>query len=453
MNEPKLQSRWHTSRKFLTDLLDLSALEERQLRRLVQAQLASFSGDLLVFAAMPAAVTAIGGSASLLGTVLGAQALSLAFFFVVGGVVGDRFNRRTVAVCADVMCFASQLAMALLFILGDATFWQLLVAQVIQGAGLALSLTALNGLIPEAVASWRLQEANALLAVARAVGAFTGPLVAGGILALGLGPGWAFVADSLTFLASAQCLGRIKLRWRGRGDSHSLASDLRAGWREFWSKSWIWAVVMEFALLNAAAIAPFFVIGPTLPEELLPGPGGWPVILAAMGLGEILGGLVAKVWRPDRPLLAAVLAAAAWGLPLALVTLLAPAAVVAIGVAIGGAGLVLFEALWMTTLQSQVSSGFRSRVASFDFLGSRGLVFLGYVLGGVAADSVGPQLALLGSLVVLAVATCLVASLRSIRTLTVDIETQCESNDDLAGADQSRASAAGRAAVLHGAGL
>jgi len=413
-----------TGRRLLGTFFDLSALRETQLRRLVQAQLASFSGDMLVLAAMPAAVAAVGGSDGALGAVLGVQAFSVALFFVVGGVVGDRFNRRTVAVCADLLCCLSQLATAGVLLLGGATLWQLLVTQVIQGAGLALSLTSLNGLIPEAVAKPRLQEANALLAVARAAGAFLGPVVAGMVFAIGLGVGWAFVADALTFAISAQCLRAISQRRVGAERSQSALSDLRAGWIEFWSQSWIWAVVVEFALLNATVIAPFFVIGPALTEQSLGGPGGWPLILAAMGLGEIFGGLVAKTWHPARPLLAAVLAVLAWGIPLALMILLAPAAIVGLGVVIGGAGLIVFDALWRTALQSRVSPGFRSRVASFDFLGSRVFVSVGFALSGAAAASIGPQLILVGSLIILLAATCVVASLRSVRALTADAPTQ-----------------------------
>lgn len=71
-------------------------LKESAARRVVGADLASLFGDFMVVAAMPFAVLSIGGSPGWVAGVLAAQGLSLAAFLPIGGVLGDRFPRKSV---------------------------------------------------------------------------------------------------------------------------------------------------------------------------------------------------------------------------------------------------------------------------------------------------------------------------------------------------------------------
>src|SRR4051812_7068850 len=107
----------------------LSGLPERPARRLVLAQFASGVGRFMVLAAMPFAVFSIGGSTSEIGIALACEAGVFVSFLLVGGIAGDRLVRRSVLVGSDLLRFASQGSVAMLLILGDAAFWQLVLAQ------------------------------------------------------------------------------------------------------------------------------------------------------------------------------------------------------------------------------------------------------------------------------------------------------------------------------------
>jgi len=398
---------------------DPSVLREGHLRRLVLAQLTSTAGDLMVLAALPFAVLSIGGSIAQVGIALAAQAVVLAALLLLGGVGGDRHPRRSVVIAADLCRFTSQGVMAVLLITGSAELWQLVAAQAVLGGGTAFFMPAMHGLMSQAVPPERLQQANALRGMAVSVGGVVGPAVAAVMLAIA-GPGWAFAADAATFLVSAMLLARVRLpapEAISRSTS-SVRSDLVAGWREFRRTTWVWVIVAEFAVLNSLVFAPFFVFGPTVSVDSLGGAGAWAAILAAMGAGEVAGGLIAMAWRPERPLLAATLAVGLWTIPLLLLATLAPVGLIAAGAAMAGASLALFGALWETILQTRIPVTLRSRLSSYDLLGSFALIPVGYMLGAMQLELFGAGPGLIAAAAIIAVATFAVIAVPSVRRMT-----------------------------------
>lgn len=182
-----------------------------------------------------------------------------------------------------------------------------------------------------------------------------GPAIAG-ILIATAGPGWAFAAGAASFLLSAALLAGVRVRAEQPATAarRSLIGELIEGWTEFCRRTWLWAVVVEFALLNALVFAPFQVLGASVANQSLGGAGAWATILTATGLDALAGGIVALSWRPERPLLAGTLVIASWALPLLLLATAASVGLIAAAVALAGGGLALFSAIWETTLQSHV---------------------------------------------------------------------------------------------------
>jgi len=390
--------------------------------RLVQAQFASGVGRFMVLAAMPFAVFSIGGSTGQVGIALASEAGVYVSLLVVGGVVGDRLPRRSVLVGADLLRFGSQGAVAVLLILGGGAFWQLIVAQILSGAGAAFFGPTMSGFVREVAPEERLQSVNGLRKMADAGAAVAGPALAA-LLVAGAGPGWAFGIDALTFLISAMLFLGVRARpdalapcAKGEGEV-SMVAGIREGWAEFRSRTWLWAVVLEFAVVNALVIAPFFVLGPSMAADAVGGAPGWAIILCALAAGEATGGIVGLIWRPARPLVAASLAATLWAPPLLALAALAPMPLVAAAALVGGAGNALFGVIWETTLQGHVPAGRLSRVMSYDELGSSGALPLGYVAGGVAVGVLGPSAALIWGVAVLFVSTALILAVPSVRML------------------------------------
>jgi MFS family permease len=402
--------------------IGLGVLQERSARRFLTAQLLSISGDFIVIAALPFAVFSIGGSGLEVGIAFGAGALLEVLVVLFGGAVGDRFQRRNVMVAADAIRFASQALLAILLIAGVAEFWQLLIVQVVQGIGAAFFNPSIDGLMPEVVSERRLQDANALLTTAFAAGTMLGPALAG-LLIASVGVGWAFALDAVSFAASAALLASIRVSPAPQRepagslieDIASLIHDMVDGWKEFRQRTWLWVVVVEFALLNALAFGPFQMLGASVAVESLGGLSAWVVILTGLGIGRLGGGVAALYWRPRRPLCTATLLIGFWVVPLTLLAVAAPLPAIALTAAVAGATLSVFGAIWRTALQSRVPVDQRSRMASYDWLGSLALLPLGYLIATAGQSLVSIEATLLGAACVVLAATAIVVPLPAIR--------------------------------------
>jgi MFS family permease len=397
---------------------DPSALREAPVRRLTLAQLTSTTGDGMVLVALPFAVYGIGGSSGQVGIALAAQSLVMALLILVGGAIGDRFNRRSVVVAADLLRFGARAAIAALLVLGDATYWQILLAQIAHGAGSAFFLPAMDSLVPEVVRSEQRKKTNALRKMAASLGWIVGPAFGAVILVAG-SPGWAFALDAATFLASALLVKGLATPFANPAkepDEHQgIRAEVAEGWAAVRRLGWFWRVALEFAVLNTLVFTPFFVFGPAVAAQSLGGAEAWALILAGLAVGELLGGAFAMKWQPAQPLSAATTVVALWIAPLVLLATTAPVGLIAVGAAFAGASVTVFEALWETAKQDHSPPHLLSRLNSFDQLGSFGLVPLGYLLGGLMLGAVGASAALFAGAAILAVATFSVATDPSIR--------------------------------------
>jgi len=201
-------------------------------------------------------------------------------------------------------------------------------------------------------------------------------------------PGIALAIDAVSFLFCADLLRRIRVAPRNPSGSHGFVHELREGWQEFTSRTWLWASVLLFGVGNLA-FAGWIVLGPAVADERLGGAGAWAVILTAGGVGAVIGGILAIRIRPRRPLVVCVLAATLISLQTLALALSAPTALIAAASFVGGIGIAVHLTLWFTVFQQQVPEHAQSRVASYDTLGSFILMPIGMALVGPLADAIG----------------------------------------------------------------
>jgi predicted MFS family arabinose efflux permease len=394
----------------------LDVLRERDFRLVYGAQVVSLLGDGIIPVALAFAVLEETGSATDLGLVLAARTVPMIASLLVGGVVADRWSRRRVMIAADVVRFVSQAALGVLLVSDTAQLWQLMVLQAILGGATGFFNPASIGLIPQVVSQARLQEANALRGAALAVGGIAGPVIAG-VLVATVGSGEALLADAATFGSSAVLLARVRVREvPAAAPAAGFFAELRDGWREMRSRTWAWTVVTAFSLINLL-IAPFYVLGPLIARRELGGATAWAGILAARGVGEVMGAIVSLQVRPARPLLVAVLACGLGFIPTMLLAAGASAVVIGAAAVVSGGGVMVFNTLWETTMQSHIPPTALSRVSAYDWFGSLTFQPLGFALAGPVAGEIGVAATLWAAA---ALELCLVASLllvRDVRTL------------------------------------
>ncbi|MFB6942956.1 MFS transporter [Streptomyces sp. NPDC056237] len=389
-------------------------LRTRAFRLLFIGRTLSLLGDAAIPTALSLAVYLATGSTGALALVLGCAMVPKLLLLPLGGVVGDRFNARTVALTTDLVRCATQLFVGAELLSGSPALWQIAVAEAIGGAAGAFAMPTVSPLIRGTVPESGLLRANSLMAVVNSATRLGGPALAGALI-LTAGPGWAFVLDGASFALSAALLSAMKVRHIPI-PRRSLISDLKEGWSEVRGRDWYWTSLIAHAVWNGAA-AVLMTVGPALFVHELGGKGVWVALLQTGAAGLLLGSLLAGRARPRRPILIANLGLATYALPLGLLAVHAPAAVTIAAYGVAQAGLGFLNPVWETAVQSAVPAQALARVTSYDWLLSLGAMPLGYTLAPLAASAWGAEVPLAVAAAAVGAACLATAAVPGVRRL------------------------------------
>ncbi|MFJ7490630.1 MFS transporter [Streptomyces sp. NPDC097727] len=387
-------------------------LRTRAFRLLFIGRTLSLLGDSAIPTALSLAVYLATGSTGALALVLGCAMIPKLLLLPLGGVVGDRFNARTVALTTDLVRCATQLFVGAELLGGSPALWQIALAEAIGGAAGAFAMPTVSPLIRGTVAESGLLRANSLMAVVNSATRLGGPALAGALI-LTAGPGWAFVLDGASFAVSAALLSAMKVR-HVPIPRRSLLTDLKEGWSEVRGRDWYWTSLIAHAVWNGAA-AVLMTVGPALFVRELGGKGVWVALLQTGAAGLLLGSLLAGRARPRRPVLIANLGLATYALPLGLLAVHAPVAVTIAAYGIAQAGLGFLNPVWETSVQSAVPAHALARVTSYDWLLSLGAMPLGYALAPLAASAWGAEVPLAVAAVAVGAACLATAAVPGVR--------------------------------------
>lgn len=389
---------------------------QREFRLLFLGRTTSFVGNAFANVALAFAVLELTGSKADLGYVLAARSVPQVVFLLAGGIWADRLPRHHVMVGSNLASGLTQSAVAALLLSGHARIWQLAALAALNGASTAFFFPASTGIIPQTVPRPLLQSANALLRLGLN-SSFIGGAALGGLVVGATSPGVGIAVDAGSFFLAAGFTGAMRMPATLRMEGSSFIAELREGWREFSSRTWLWAIVAQFAVVNAVEQGSQNVLGPVIAKEHLGGATGWGFVLTAGSLGLLAGGVVLLRLRPERPLLAATLGFLLTIPFLLALSIPAPLALVIAAAALAGIGIEVFSILWDTTLQQEIAQEKLSRVSSYDALGSFVLTPLGLALAGPVAQAAGTRETLLGAAALSLGATLAVLLSRDVRTI------------------------------------
>jgi MFS family permease len=398
----------------------VGVLRDRRFAWYFAARTVSTAGSAMAPVALAFAVLHLTDSAGALAQVLTARTAAMVLFLLVGGVVADRMSRTTVLQLAHALTAVTQGTAAVLVITGQADLWTLTGIEALNGAASAFTFPAMAGIVPLIVDRARLQPANALLAFSRSGLTVIGPAVAG-LLVVTVGPGWALAFDAATYLLAILCLWRVRLPRRDAALAPartSMLGELRDGWAEFSSRTWLWVVVVVFGLLNAIHFGAIGVLGPLVSSRVPSlGAGGWGLALSAEAVGTVVATVVMLRISVRYPLRVGMLAIAAIAVPVVMLGLSPSLWPLVFAMFVAGSGTELFGVGWSTAMQEHIPEAILSRVSSYDALGSFVAMPLGSLLFGVLANRFDPEPVLVVSGVVyaaLALGTLLCSSVRNL---------------------------------------
>lgn len=390
-------------------------LREPAFRTFFLGRAVSMLGNSMAFVALAFAVLDLTDSAGALGLVLAANSIPMVLFMLVGGVVADRFSRSHVLVLSHATAAATQGAVAALLLTGQASLTSLVVLEALNGTVRAFTFPAMQGVIPLLVPRGELQRSNALLSFARNGTFIVGPSLAA-LLVVTAGSGWAIAVDAASYLVATAAMSRLRLPATERVETTSTLTDLRDGWNEFRSRTWVWVIVVVFGLTNAIHVGVWATLGPAIAVDSI-GKGPWGLVLSAEAIGFFLMTLVLMRVQLRFPLRAGMLGCALCAPPMLLLGI-APQALPLIGLSLAaGAGVEIFGIGWQTALQENVPVGMLSRVASYDALGSFVAIPIGQLSAGPLARLFGREEVAVTGAVLYAAITLGALAVPSVRTL------------------------------------
>ncbi|MDH2425008.1 MFS transporter [Sphaerisporangium sp. TRM90804] len=390
-----------------------------QFRDQFLANALSTVGSALTPVALAFGVLTATGSAVDLGLVLMSYSVAQIVFMLVGGVWADRLPRKRLMILSDGISMSSQITLGLLLLSGHASLWAMIVLHGMAGAASALFVPASVGLVADTVPSRLVQEANALLSFTRNLAVSTGPMLAG-LAVVFVGAGWALIVDGFTFLGSLLLLRRLRVPAGPRGDTQAnFLRELRGGWHEVRSRSWVWTGIVFFMVFNFV-YSSLHVLGPVSLSGSEKGGLLWGAVAASLGVGEVLGSALAVRYRP-RLLLLPARVLMLLTTPLIVVLGAAPEApLLIVGGLLAGVAISFPNTLWDTALQQHIPNSSLSRVSSFDYAGSFILRPAGLALTAAAISRFDASFVFTLSAVVIVLAVVVSIADRGTRTLARD---------------------------------
>jgi predicted MFS family arabinose efflux permease len=372
-----------------------SLVFHRDFRMLWAGDTASQFGTFVGNTVLPLlAATALAASPLEMGVLTAAEKAAFLVLGLPAGVWVDRMRRRRIMIGADLARGSLLLTIPLAWWAGILTLHQLIVVALLVSVCTLFFDVAYQSYLPSLVGRARLVEGNAKLQTSQSVANVTGPGLAG-ILAQLLGAATAGAAVGVSFLTSGACLLRIRSHEpepARRRDSR-LRSDVAEGLRFVFGNRTLRSVTACTASGNLAGGA-FTAVEVLFLSRVLGLPAsGVGAMLAAGGLGGVLGALTASGWmrRVGQ-------ARAVWLVPLLtwpaqlLVPLAAPGwrlGLAALGLAAVGYGIVVYNVAQVSYRQAICPDRLLGRMnASVRFV-VWGTLPIGGLLGGALGEWIG----------------------------------------------------------------
>lgn len=388
----------------------------RDARLLIGASAASQLGDWLYNAALLAYVYLATGSAAWVGAATIFRLLPYALLGPLGGVVADRYDRRTVLLVGDLLRVALMAALAVAVAVQSPIVVVIALTALSSVAG-AAERPAAMALLPRLVGEGKLGPANALLHTVQELGVVIGPAI--GAILLTVAATWvAFAVNAGTFVVSALLIWRLRRRpaTAGAAGDEAAASQLKQGFTAVWRTRYVVPIFLIVAMVELTYGAQTVQLVLYAEQSLGLGAEGYGYLLAAAGLGGLLSVLINARLSTSSAVSRIVVGMAAIFCATQLVYARSETVAVALVVTvIGGIGLVACEVVAETTLARVVPGDMLGRVMGlYDSMGVAAMV-LGAVLAPIliGATSLSTSLLVLGA-VALVVTFASLAGLRGL---------------------------------------
>ena len=315
---------------------------------------------------------------------------------VPAGAWVDRLRPRSVMLASDVVSAAAYVSVPVAAWCGVLTVAQLIAVTLVAGAASVFFNSAYQVLLPGVVDEADLSEGNAKLLGSREVAQIGGPGL-GGLLAQAAGPVTGLLADAVSFAVSFCCLTAMQPprdRRSGGPAAGGVLDGLRFAWRDPYLRAMTaFSSLGNLALTGVDALLVVFLVRTVGLSSAAAG-----LVMASLGVGGVLGALVARPLGRRFGTARALLTVIPGGLCFALLLPLADKgprlAFACVAMVCSGSVVVIANVIVDSFMQAYVPPDIFGRVTSATWAVMFAMMPVGALLAGVLATALGVRSAL-----------------------------------------------------------
>jgi MFS family permease len=350
--------------------------------------------------------------ATALGIVMGLQFAPQLLLLPWTGLAADRLNQRKLLMLTQATMGVLALLLGVLTVTGVVRLWHVYLLAFLSGSAAALDAPVRQTFVAEMVGDADLANAVALNSTSINAAQMIGPAAAGLVIA-GVGIGWAFLLNGLSFAAvliSMSFFRRSELHSSAR--AHRTASGFLEGLRYVWNRPDLRAILLMLFLIGTFGLNFPIFIATMAVNVFHSGARAFGLLSSFMALGTLSGALFAAS-RQRQTFASLMTAAGVFGVGCALAELAPGYWWFAAALIVFGAAALIFGNGTNTIMQLSTEPAMRGRVMALRVGVALGGTSMGAPIVGWVANRFGPRSALgLGAaagLTAALVAACILA--------------------------------------------
>jgi MFS family permease len=350
--------------------------------------------------------------ATALGIVMGLQFAPQLLLLPWTGLAADRLNQRKLLMLTQATMGVLALLLGVLTVTGVVRLWHVYLLAFLSGSAAALDAPVRQTFVAEMVGDADLANAVALNSTSINAAQMIGPAAAGLVIA-GVGIGWAFLLNGLSFAAvliSMSFFRRSELHSSAR--AHRTASGFLEGLRYVWNRPDLRAILLMLFLIGTFGLNFPIFIATMAVNVFHSGARAFGLLSSFMALGTLSGALFAAS-RQRQTFASLMTAAGVFGVGCALAALAPGYWWFAAALIVFGAAALIFGNGTNTIMQLSTEPAMRGRVMALRVGVALGGTSMGAPIVGWVANRFGPRSALgLGAaagLTAALVAACILA--------------------------------------------
>jgi len=291
----------------------LQALKYRNFKLFLGGQLISIVGNYIQIIAQAWLVYRLTGSATLLGLVAFSGQISIFVLAPISGVVADSKSRKHILFATQVGPMMLSFLLAALTLTGRVQVWHVFTVAALMGIVNAFDFPVRQAFVAEMVPREDLISAvtlnSSMINSARTIG----PGI-GGLLVAGVGEGWCFLGNALSYVAVIIGLLMIKSTAARKKTPQHFRAGVADAFNLVRHTGPVGALLVLLGLISFTGLRYEILVPVYVKEMLHGGPTQFGLLMGASGIGAILGSLVLAMFSNVRTLGDwAALAAAGFG--------------------------------------------------------------------------------------------------------------------------------------------